>query len=973
MTRWPRIILGPCLFACVVLIAFTTRLAADEVAGQATSAKREPWTRSRIHGSPEPPLPYVVENAFPKLEFKNCVDITSTPTSDRLFVVEQGGRIVSFPNRSDVESVDLVADLRRDIPGVEQVYSLAFHPKFAENRYVYVCYIKESRQPDGSRIVRFRMNETDPPTLDMASETTIITWLSGGHNGCCLKFGPDGCLYISTGDGEGPNPPDVLRAGQDVTNLLCAILRIDVDHVEEGRNYRIPPDNPFVSLPGARGEIWAYGLRNPWRMSFDEKTGDLWVGDVGWELWEMLHRVERGGNYGWAVMEGRQTINPDWPRGPTPILAPTIDHPHSESSSITDGLTYYGRRLPDLAGFHVYGDYDTGKIWGFRYVDGRVVDHRELADTTLRIVGFGADRDGECYLLDHVAGTIHRLVENPRRAADGEFPRRLSETGLFTSLPELSPAPGVLPYTINAPMWADYAVSERVVAVPGMETIELRPENSAYPTDTVLAKTLSLQMRQGDPGSLRRIETQILHFDGIDWQTYSYRWNDQQTDAELVPADGTTRMLDVQDAAAPGGTRRQTWVFSGRGECQRCHNKWAGPPLAFHKGQLGRLAAQGDSLRHLVEVGVVGGDVDADEASRLCDPHDEQADLSRRARSYLHANCAHCHRQNAGGAVLAQMQWGLPLEDANLVNQVPSQGTFGIEDGRVITPGDPYRSLLLYRMAKRGGGRMPHVGSSEVDLRGVGLVHDWIRTMDAQDAERNSMAKLQPLARRFQEATAGEERAATAEQLLSTTPGALLAVHALETAGWPETLREELLGRATRHPEVTVRDLFERFLPANQRAERLGATIRPEQILEQAGDAERGRLLFHEQASVTCRNCHRVGASGKQVGPDLTGIGKKYDRRQLLESLLEPSRRIDPAFVTYVVQTDDGRSLTGVVVERTDEHLALRDAQDQVVTIPLASVEEQSQQLQSLMPEGLLRDLTAQQAADLLEYLTTLQ
>jgi putative heme-binding domain-containing protein len=143
--------------------------------------------------------------------------------------------------------------------------------------------------------------------------------------------------------------------------------------------------------------------------------------------------------------------------------------------------------------------------------------------------------------------------------------------------------------------------------------------------------------------------------------------------------------------------------------------------------------------------------------------------------------------------------------------------------------------------------------------------------------------------------------------------------------------------------------------------------------LEQAGDAERGRLLFHEQASVTCRNCHRVGASGKQVGPELTGIGKKYDRRQLLESLLEPSRRIDPAFVTYVVQTDDGRSLTGVVVERTDEHLTLRDAQDQVVTIPLASVEEQTQQLQSLMPEGLLRDLTAQQAADLLEYLTTLQ
>jgi len=965
MPRTPHL---AALFACLLFANLVASLYAEET-------KRVPWTGSRIHGSPEPPLPYVVENAFPRLEFKSCLDIASTPSMDRLFVVEQGGRIFSFPNRPEVAAADLVVDLKREIPALESVYAFTFHPRFAENRFVYVCYVTESRQPDGTRIARFRMNESDPPTLDAASETTIITWLSGGHNGCCLKFGPDGCLYISSGDGEG-NPPDVLRAGQDVTNLLCSILRIDVDHPEEGRNYRIPADNPFVSLAGARGEIWAYGLRNPWRMSFDEKTGDLWVGDVGWELWEMLHRVERGGNYGWAVMEGRQTINPDWQRGPTPILAPTIDHPHSESSSITDGLSYYGKRLPDLAGCHVYGDYDTGKIWGFRYVDGRVVDHRALADTTLRIVGFGADREGECYLLDHVAGTIHRLVENPRRAEPGDFPRRLSETGLFVSLSSLQPAPGVVPYEINAPMWADHARSERVVAVPGVDAIELRPENSAYPTDTVLAKTLSLQMREGDPGSMRRVETQILHFDGIDWLTYSYRWNDEQTDAELVSAEGATQVLEVMDAEAPEGVRRQAWTFSGRGECQRCHNKWAGPPLAFHKSQLSRLttdAERSDSLRTLAELGVVGGDVKPDEATRLVDPHDESADLSRRARSYLHANCAHCHRQNAGGSVLAQMQYGLPLPDANLVNHVPSQGTFGIADGRVITPGDPYRSVLLYRMAKRGGGRMPHVGSSEVDLRGVALVHDWIRTMETGAVEYDPASVLEQQVRHLRGGIADEEVPAAVDRLLKSTPGALLAVHSLEVDAWPATRRAELLRRATRHPEVSVRDLFERFLPANQRAERLGATIRPEQILDLVGDAARGRALFHEQANMTCRNCHRVGATGKQVGPELTTIASKYDRQQLLESLLEPSRRIDPVYVTHVVQVEDGRSLTGVVVERTAERLTLRDAQDVVTVIPLASIEEQTQQPQSLMPEGLLRDLTAQQAADLLEFLTTLK
>ena len=180
-------------------------------------------------------------------------------------------------------------------------------------------------------------------------------------------------------------------------------------------------------------------------MSFDRQTGDLWVGDVGWELWELLDCVQAGGNYGWSVMEGRQPTNPEWPRGPTPILPPTIDHPHSESSSITDGLTYYGTRLKELHGMHIYGDYDTGKFWGFRYDNGQVVDHRELADTTHRIVGFGEDNDGEMYVLDHTAGTIHRLVPNPRKKQESDFPRKLSQTGLFSTVTVLRPAPGVVP------------------------------------------------------------------------------------------------------------------------------------------------------------------------------------------------------------------------------------------------------------------------------------------------------------------------------------------------------------------------------------------------------------------------------------------------------------------------------------------------------------------------------------------------
>ena len=944
-------------------------------------ATRTPWTSSRVKGSPEPPSPFDTRRVFPHLKFENCLDIASMPGSDRLFVVEQFGKIYSFPRRDDVKSPDLAADLRKQIPGVELTFAIAFHPEFAKNRYCYVCYIKEPEREDGTHIARFRVTDTNPPTLDIASVTTMITWFSGGHNGCCLKFGPDGYLYISTGDTAAPSPPDPRHAGQDISELLSSILRIDVDHPSDGKNYAIPRDNPFVAMKGARGEIWAYGLRNPWRMSFDRKTGDLWVGDVGWEQWEMLDRVERGGNYGWAVMEGRHPCQQEWERGPTPVLEPTIEHPHSEASSITDGLTYYGSRLKELSGYHVYGDYDTGKIWGFRYENGKVVDHRELADTTHRIVGFGDASDGEFYLLDHVAGTIHELIRNPKAGRASDFPRKLSESGLFSDIKSLSPSPGVVPYSINASAWADHASSERWVAIPGSGAIKAEGETWTFPPDSVLVKTLSLEMEKGKPSTRRRVETQLLHFDGIDWQTYSYEWNADQSDAVLLPATGAERSFEVSDVDAAGGKRVQTWRFSGRGECQRCHNKWSGPPLGFNTAQLnkshdyyGQTAAQLETLAHIK---LIDRTISSGDSMRLNQAADRAASIEDRARAYLHVNCSHCHRDNAGGAVLSKMTFGLPLDKTDMVGFRPTQGTFGIHDARVIAPGDPYRSVLYYRISKLGGGRMPHIGSTEIDNDGVDLIFNWISNI-------KDSAPPDPLAIKRRAAEVADlkllgqggpskDQSALIDRMLKSTTIALMLLRAIQENTLPPKVASTIIDQGSRLEDGSIRDLFEKFLPPERRVKRLGNVLVAADILAVPGNAARGKQVFHNTSGVSCKNCHRIGNEGVEVGPELTTIARKYDRAQLLESILTPSKLIDPKFVTYLLETKEGLVLSGLLVERNDKEVVLKDAQSKVNRVATADIEHLAAQQQSLMPELLLRDMTAQQVADLLEYLNSLK
>src|SRR5262245_31368294 len=220
---------------------------------------RTPWTTSRLTGSPEPPHPYRIERAFPKLHFNNPLLLATAPGMNRFFVGEQYGKIFSFPIDPNCSKADLCLDLTTElhswdeggkVKGVGALYGLAFHPQFEKNRYCYVCYVLDSKNgseqlPDGSRVSRFRVTDADPPRIDPRSEKVLITFLAGGHNGGDLHFGNDGMLYISTRDGTNPNPPDALDTGQDISDLLSSVLRIDVDHEDDGKAYAVPPDNPF--------------------------------------------------------------------------------------------------------------------------------------------------------------------------------------------------------------------------------------------------------------------------------------------------------------------------------------------------------------------------------------------------------------------------------------------------------------------------------------------------------------------------------------------------------------------------------------------------------------------------------------------------------------------------------------------------------------------------------------------------------
>jgi putative heme-binding domain-containing protein len=682
-------------------------------------------------------------------------------------------------------------------------------------------------------------------------------------------------------------------------------------------------------------------------------------------------------------MEGRQPIRSDVVRGPTPILPPIADHHHIEARSVTGGYVYRGGRLPELEGAYIYGDYVTGKIWGLRNDGNQVTWHKELADTPLAIITFGENGSGDLYIVDY-AGGLHRLKENPRRGQESQFPHRLSETGLFADVVAGTPAHGVLPYSIIAQPWMEGAVAERFIALPGTSSIKTVRNRMQweYPAGTVFVKTIryaSGERRTDVSGSLadRKLETQILHYDGEEWRPYTYVWNDEQTDAVLAPPEGGQTMIET-----PRG--RQTWRFHSRAECNTCHTPRAGYTLGFFPQNLLTTTRDdvSDQLALLTELGVFESPIpERDKQPAIVDPSDKRAALDQRARAYLMANCAHCHRRGGGGTAFIEFPIEHTLEKTNSIDKPPTQGTFNIPHARIIAPGDPYRSVLYYRMATVGRGHMPHLGTRQIDDAGLQLIHDWIAQMDlsSEDASAAEITRRAAKDRELvQSLTAHADSVGTnssvdaADDLLESTTLALRLIHAIDDGRLARRSAGELIGVASKHENPIVRGLFERYLPEDARTKRLGTLVNATEILALSGDPARGRTLFVAGAGVQCRNCHQIKGQGREFGPPLDGVGKRLARTQILESILQPSRRIDAKWVGHTLVTSEGAVLTGMLRQRTEDHIMLRDAQGKDHTIPTTDVEEIVAQQKSLMPELLVQDLTADQLADLLAFLESL-
>jgi uncharacterized repeat protein (TIGR03806 family) len=684
---------------------------------------------------------FTLVQPWPNVVLNNPLFMTQRPGDDvNMYVVERSGRIVRFAtNNAAVTTTEVFCDLRdrvetSDSGNSEQgLLGMAFHPDHDNNGELYVSYTALNDNLDcpfsrgfdcafESRVSRLQTTATGcvPGSEEILLD---IDDFAANHNGGHIVFDGDGKLILGMGDGGQANDP--ARTGQDGASLLGKMIRIDVDTSTDALPYGIPADNPFLGdfdpAQLVRDEVWAVGLRNPWRFSVDRETDELWVGDVGQGRIEEIDLVVPGQNLGWSILEGNECFRGEAACTQGGFTPPVVSYAHQNGRvSVTGGFVYRGQALPSLRGTYVFADFGTKEIFALTTSpQGLITFARKSTMVGVGLASFAEDRDGELYVID-LGGALWRLDPAGPPQPD-TFPRRLSQTGCVDDDDATRLGPGVIPYGLNMPFYSDGATKERGLALPDGQTATIQDDGDlTFPIGSVLIKSF----RVG--GELIETRTLVRHDDG-EWAGYSYAWpaggGSVDGDATLVDTGGTTRVL----------ANGQTWVFPSRAGCLSCHTAAAGRVLGLEVGQLngglvyastGRFANQ---LFTLGSIGVVSNPVaDVASAPRFPPLNLASVDVAERGRTYLHVNCAMCHRPGGGGQSDADMRIQTAFGASNLCNEVPDEGDYGVLDARVFAPGDPARSMVSMRLKRLQSGRMPLLGSTVVDAAGVDVVDRWI-------------------------------------------------------------------------------------------------------------------------------------------------------------------------------------------------------------------------------------------------------
>lgn len=684
------------------------------------------WSDKNIRGRTAPATPFKTVQLIPELKFNGISAVFPIPEqSENLIIAELAGKLWVLDKSGSRKLVWKYEGgvMKGDFwdSGVN-LFSVAFDPEYPQKPYIYIVYnfLKEHY----SKVTRLKVTDTKNLTVDPASEMTLFQWETRGHCGCELRFGPkDGYLYFSAGDGG--DPGDLKNIGQTVDNVLGSVIRIDVKNPTKEQPYKIPEDNPFIGMEGVRPEIWSYGLRNPFRMSFDPISGKLLIGDNGDQSWEYAFLTHKGANHGWSVFEGSHPFKTHLKiGGPTKTIThPVIERSHVDTRSIIGGFVYQLKKFPELNNHYLFGDYVTGLIWAAPWNGKTAGEHKKIAILEGRVICISHDSEGNI-LLGSRAGKLWKLQKNEKTADMKPYPETLSGTGLFESIKDHRPVKGVVSYEINSPTWRDGASVEKFVAIPEKEKLFLRWDRKwEIPDGGVLFQTLSLPVKTENGTVKKRIETQTIHREGMLYNFRTYKWRDDQTDADLVSENGDFKTVSLADG------KKLNWQFHSNSQCLTCHSGMSPSfTLGFDTGQL----KKGKQISKWWGKNIVKGNPAwADTVEPEINPYDETKSLEERARAYLHVNCAHCHQQGGvGGRAKFQLKLELKLEETNLLGEKPIVSLFCGPDGLLISPGNPEKSEIYRRMSVRGGGQMPLFGSSVVDENGVKLIKAWINSLD---------------------------------------------------------------------------------------------------------------------------------------------------------------------------------------------------------------------------------------------------